>query len=424
MNKLVALILIIMSMLVFTSCTEQEKQQMTITDNQVILPDKQSEVLDDSLTVTSANVVTQQTYSNYHFVSFMFDASTTRSDYYLYDRSKIIVNLKSDSFAPKTITQTYTYTLPLTPQNRIFTAFMNIEDPAFSDLNFCDYNYPVDLAIIESYLCSQSYTNCVKDTALYLSEEYVIHWECPCQSHSEKRCYGGDVYYYDSCGVREERFDDCSSSESCTDGVCDAEPECDSGEQKCVGTTTYQVCSSGSWGSTQTCSSGLQCSNGQCVSNPVCQPNNKECLSATAYRICSTSGTWGQSQNCNTGETCTNGVCSLALCTQTGEKKCVSQTIVATCDSNHNWIEQGCPTNTICNAGVCVVNNGTICKAYEELKDSECKFSITKAFTGSGFNQLREDRPEIVYGTGIIIVLAIIALIMYFKYKKSSDVFY
>ncbi len=41
-----------------------------------------------------------------------------------------------------------------------------------------------------------------------------------CESHASMRCYGGDVYYYDSCGNREDVYDECTSGETCSGGVC------------------------------------------------------------------------------------------------------------------------------------------------------------------------------------------------------------
>ena len=40
-----------------------------------------------------------------------------------------------------------------------------------------------------------------------------------CTSHSTYGCYGGDVYWYDSCGVREEKKEECGTF-VCIGGVC------------------------------------------------------------------------------------------------------------------------------------------------------------------------------------------------------------
>ena len=44
-----------------------------------------------------------------------------------------------------------------------------------------------------------------------------------CASHASSACYGGDVYWYDSCGNIENVRTDCSLSETCAGGQCIAE---------------------------------------------------------------------------------------------------------------------------------------------------------------------------------------------------------
>ena len=41
-----------------------------------------------------------------------------------------------------------------------------------------------------------------------------------CSPHAAKKCCAGDPWHYDSCGKREAKADDCSSSEACLDGAC------------------------------------------------------------------------------------------------------------------------------------------------------------------------------------------------------------
>ena len=44
--------------------------------------------------------------------------------------------------------------------------------------------------------------------------------ECTeCKSHASKKCSGGDVYWYDSCGQKEDKYKDCGS-QSCSSGAC------------------------------------------------------------------------------------------------------------------------------------------------------------------------------------------------------------
>lgn len=56
------------------------------------------------------------------------------------------------------------------------------------------------------------------------SNETCSSGQCvSCTSHYKKKCYVGDVYYYDSCDNREEKYDDCGSDETCSNGVCVSE---------------------------------------------------------------------------------------------------------------------------------------------------------------------------------------------------------
>jgi len=53
-----------------------------------------------------------------------------------------------------------------------------------------------------------------------------------CSSHSYKKCYNGNSYWYDSCGVLQEAYDLCDGNEICIDGECiSQESYCDSNGQ-------------------------------------------------------------------------------------------------------------------------------------------------------------------------------------------------
>jgi PKD repeat protein len=63
------------------------------------------------------------------------------------------------------------------------------------------------------YYDSSNYVNCPK---AYLN----VKPGPACTSHHEKRCYSGDVYWYDSCGNREEVYEECGSSQTCSNAEC------------------------------------------------------------------------------------------------------------------------------------------------------------------------------------------------------------
>lgn len=52
------------------------------------------------------------------------------------------------------------------------------------------------------------------------SDEHCVNGICrdECESHDERRCYKDDVYWYDSCGDREEKYESCD--DYCSDGRC------------------------------------------------------------------------------------------------------------------------------------------------------------------------------------------------------------
>jgi len=54
-----------------------------------------------------------------------------------------------------------------------------------------------------------------------------------CDSHYAQLCYDGDVYWYDSCGNREDREDACASDEYC-DQVSTLDAECVEEEEDCT----------------------------------------------------------------------------------------------------------------------------------------------------------------------------------------------
>ena len=79
---------------------------------------------------------------------------------------------------------------------------------------------------------SESYWLLDEDCSNGCSNNRCKQEEKRCESEHEKKCYGGDVYWYDSCGDRGNRYDSCGSNETCSDGRCveqEHEEECSSG---------------------------------------------------------------------------------------------------------------------------------------------------------------------------------------------------
>jgi len=61
-----------------------------------------------------------------------------------------------------------------------------------------------------------------------------VNNECVvCESHNSYRCYGGDVYWYNSCNLREEKKEECRGY-SCLNNECNV-PACEDNEEICNG---------------------------------------------------------------------------------------------------------------------------------------------------------------------------------------------
>lgn len=84
--------------------------------------------------------------------------------------------------------------------------------------------------------------------------------QCVCVSHDHKNCSDGDVYWYDSCGKREDKFQDCQYG--CSTGQCHGcQPNCmgkECGDDGCGG--SCGTCpDDGDLGSKEYCDSNGSC---------------------------------------------------------------------------------------------------------------------------------------------------------------------
>lgn len=114
------------------------------------------------------------------------------------------------------------------------------------------YDYCIDSNVVAEYTCEASSGVNVQT---YDCDAGCSAGRCEeCISEDHKQCYGGHVYWFDSCGVRESKAETCSNG--CSNGECEAEPEpepeptpteCDYGENKCDGNSWMTCTSEGTW---------------------------------------------------------------------------------------------------------------------------------------------------------------------------------
>ena len=74
----------------------------------------------------------------------------------------------------------------------------------------CGFHYTCRGMIAKSVLVETCENNC--ESGVCVGPE--------CLSHSYKQCSNGDVYWYDSCNVIEEIFDNCGVNEECSNAEC------------------------------------------------------------------------------------------------------------------------------------------------------------------------------------------------------------
>jgi hypothetical protein len=120
-----------------------------------------------------------------------------------------------------------------------------------------------------------TYEECACDAGSLDSFSVKIGYGEPpatCTTHATYSCYTNDVYWYNSCGTREELRTDCTVTQTCTNGACvTGTPTCTndcttSGSKQCASTTSYRTCGNYDadtcleWSSTTNCQTGQTCS--------------------------------------------------------------------------------------------------------------------------------------------------------------------
>ena len=202
--------------------------------------------------------------------------------------------------------------------------------------------------------------------------------DCGCTSQDHKDCYGGDVYWFDSCGVQGVKFQECGETAclagvcqpaSCPDGFCNgSETQCSCAADcgTCVGCCTGTECKGGDTTgfcgaggeSCDACTGGQVCTAGDCVCT---SQDHKECAGGDVYWFDSCGVQGVKFLEC--GETaCLAGVCQPASCPDgfcNGDETCC--TCPGDCGS--------CCGNGVCD---CVETAGTC--------SSDCEPTVTAGF--------------------------------------------
>jgi hypothetical protein len=140
-----------------------------------------------------------------------------------------------------------------------------------------------------------------------------------CASHASKKCDNGNLYWYNSCGIKEELAQNCGVNEN---------------------TSSYQC--SNTWIQQKTITKG--CANNACFANPV----------------------WNNAQDCSaTNQTCSNGSCVSSAATSTLPIICTPKTCAdlgyfcgTALDGCGGTLNCGiCSNNNTCYKGACVAQD-------------------------------------------------------------------
>ena len=177
-----------------------------------------------------------------------------------------------------------------------------------------------------------------------------------CSDHEEKKCYDKSVYWYDSCGEKQEEYERCEDDEVCDNARC--VKTCDEGfigESLCSGNKIVQQYQFSNCTTEireiENCPLG--CQNSQCI-NPSCeicpQPSswsqcqdeemfrtNYECNDDTNYKCDIFTETenceCGTSSQCDYDEVCKLNVCVKSDCSENqvaDNHECVDKSTIST----------------------------------------------------------------------------------------------
>jgi len=137
---------------------------------------------------------------------------------------------------------------------------------------------------LSGYLPDQKTVSCscgeTKRVELYLEKE--------CTPHAYKQCYNNDVYWYDSCGNREEKAEECGESSWTNDYRCSGNwVQRKYIERGCQNAQCYEK---EKWINYQNCEEeGKVCQDGRCVwgcEDECSFPGEKRCQDDSHYQVC------------------------------------------------------------------------------------------------------------------------------------------
>jgi hypothetical protein len=142
--------------------------------------------------------------------------------------------------------------------------------------------------------------------------------ECKCTNHAVKKCDGADLYWYDSCGNKQELFQDCGDDFWTDNYRCLLDwTQREKTRRGCSFDQCFEV---NEWVNIEDCSlTDKKCDGGQCKvkCTDECSPGgSKKCTGSGTYQICGSYDSdtcleWSGNFNCVEGSACQgDGICN------------------------------------------------------------------------------------------------------------------
>ncbi len=158
----------------------------------------------------------------------------------------------------------------------------------------------------------------------------TIEVQPKCTPYAYKQCYDNDVYWYDSCGNREEKAEDCGISGWANEYQCSSHYL----QRKYIdrGCSNAQCYANEEWRNYQNCGQDEWTNNYRCQGNWV---QREKILKGCSNNQCYQNTQWINYQNCEEeGKICQSGQCVWGCtneCSSIGQKRCADNSSYQVC---------------------------------------------------------------------------------------------
>ncbi|MFH0927750.1 MAG: hypothetical protein V1822_04180 [Candidatus Micrarchaeota archaeon] len=178
----------------------------------------------------------------------------------------------------------------------------------------------------------------------------------------------------------------------CRAGECGT---CESGDARCAGNVSFEICNSGFWSSSRACPDGMVCYGGGCYLSgqapdecKYAQVNETRCYTdsqnVSALQACSADKKWVNESSCTMG--CAGTQACKECDYEKQDAQCLSNISFRKCLRNETWSEQTfCQSNYKCDGGKCV-STSFAC----EIGDLKCVGnSVYKCYANEGWKLMQ-----------------------------------